>query len=193
MRPTAISLYMTGPSFFYFTDDKRGKNPVQMALALPKDTGLVFRHYDHPERSSLARQIADITRKRGLTLFVAKSAKLAAQVGAYGCHLPTHMMGRLPLLKYKYPTLHFSVACHSVWDLCQTQNLGADMAYLSPLYPSRSHPTARALSPLAVASQVRSLYLPVYGLGGINWNRWAQLQDLGFAGFGAIDLFELDI
>ena len=180
------------PSYFYFTDDKRGKDPLYMAAHLRADTGLLFRHYDHPNRAALCRQIARISKKRGLTLFVAKNARLAAQVGADGCHLPAFMMGQIPRLKSAHPHLKISVACHSIADLYRAQTLGADMAYLSPLYPTRSHPGQRVLPPLALAAYIRRLKIPVYGLGGVDWRRSQQLEALGFSGFGAISLFETD-
>ncbi|MBO6826280.1 MAG: thiamine phosphate synthase [Sneathiella sp.] len=181
---------MTLPAFFYFTDDKRGRDPLEMAAGLSPDVAVLLRHYDHPSRELLAKEIKKITKKRGLTLFVAKNAALATKVKADGCHIPTHMISTLPRLKSRYPNLIFSVACHSVRDLIEAEKLGADFAFLSPLYPSRSHLGARALCLLNAAPYVQKSRIPVLGLGGVNWRRSKQLSSLGFSGLGAIDLFE---
>ncbi|MBE7636095.1 hypothetical protein GUA87_04510 [Sneathiella sp. P13V-1] len=178
------------PHFFYFTDHGRGRAPLEMAELLPQEVGIIFRHYEAPNRAQIAEEISEICQKRRLFLSIAGDPQLAAEVGAEGVHLPEFMIAKIPLMITKYPNLIISTACHSVSSLRQANQLGADFSFISPLFPTNSHPGARHLPVHAVARELGDLDIPVLGLGGITHNRWRQIQQMGFQGFGAIDLFE---
>ncbi len=183
---------MQTPRFFYFTDDKRGRDPLEMAQILPSDVGIVFRHYEAPDRAKLARQLSRVCKKRGIFLSIAGNPTLAYQIGADGVHLPEYMIPRLPMISMRYPKLAFSSACHSAASLMKSNNLGVAFAFISPLFPTRSHPGARHLPVHSIAPFLRKLEIPVLGLGGITPERWRQINQMGLQGFGAIDLFESD-
>ena len=178
------------PTAFYFTDEVRTPDPRKIIARLPEGTAVLFRHYDHPKRIELATDLSKLCKSRNLPLFIAGDAALAARVSADGVHLPDALKSRLPRLQTTYPQLIFSAACHSQRSLKAAERLGADFAFLSPIYATRSHPEAHALGPVRAAAMVRRCTLPVYALGGITDARFTQISNCGFSGFGAISLFE---
>ena len=80
------------PALWLVTDTLRLPDPLAAAARLPRGTGVLFRHYDHPARSALAGRLALLCRRRGLVLLVAGDARLAKRVRAAGLHLPEARM-----------------------------------------------------------------------------------------------------
>ena len=178
------------PFAFYLTDETRTPDPTPTIAQLPAGTAVIFRHYTAENRSKLATVIAKLCKSKNLPLFIAGNAALASRVRADGVHLPDTLKTRLPRLQAAYPALLFSVACHSELSLKAAVQLGADFAILSPLYATKSHPGARVLGPTRAALAIRGCPLPVFALGGVNEDRFTQISNCGFSGFGAISLFE---
>ena len=135
-------------------------------------------------------ELSKLCKSRNLPLFIAGDAALAWRVRANGVHLPDALKTRLPRLQATYPQLMFSAACHSERSLIAAKQLGADLAFLSPIYATRSHPNARTWGAVRAAAALRRCTLPVYALGGITDTRFTQISNCGFSGFGAISLFE---
>jgi len=178
------------PDAFYFTDAARGANPLHIAERLPANTGIIFRHYTAPDRASLAGLLAHICRRRQIPLFVASDAALAVKIGATGCHLPQALIPRASSIRRTFPQLDISAACHSAQAAHKAQQFSVDMIFLSPIYPTRSHPGAKTLTPMQAARIATTARLPVFALGGITYSRLNQIKSQGFSGFGAIDLLE---
>ena len=59
-----------------------------------------------------------------------------------------------------------------------------DAVFLSPVFPTRSHPGRGALSAVCANAIARALTLPVYALGGVDARNAALLS--GFVGIAAI-------
>lgn len=184
---------MTLPPFFYFTDDQRGADPLQITSRLPKGTGVIFRHYNSENRAELAFYLSKICKNRELSLIIAKTPALAQKVQATGCHLPDHWITALPVLKARYPQLTFSAACHGERSLLKAQNLGSDLAFLSPVFATKSHPGTPALGLVRTRKMIRPLTMPVYALGGVGFKHQDMLLEAGFSGFGAISEFEKSV
>jgi thiamine-phosphate pyrophosphorylase len=79
-----------------------------------------------------------------------------------------------------------TVACHDRAALARAKALGADAAFLSPVFPTASHPGARGLGGLRAALLARQAGLPVLALGGVSARRAAALTKQGFRGFAAV-------
>jgi len=178
------------PIAFYFTDDARGSCPLEISKTLPPNTGVIFRHYNAPHRISLARKLAKICRKNGTPLFVAKTPGLAASISATGCHLPENFIAMVPAIRRRFPQLYISAACHSETAVIAARQMGVDLAFLSPVFATKSHPGAKYLGILHAAQIAHATRLPIYALGGITPNHFNAVRSAGFTGFGAIGLFE---
>lgn len=167
-----------------FTDDQRLPDPLPLINTLPKGLcGVVFRHDKHPNRNRLARAIARLCRKRGLSLIIAGDAKLAMNLHA-GLHLrggtgrPTIWSGKL-----------LSASVHNQTQLQQARKAGARLIFISPVFPTASHPEASGLGKAGWQHLARQAgKAKPCALGGVNGKNAPVLGPL-CQGIGAIEAF----
>ncbi len=171
------------PRLWLMTDERLGNGVFDAIGRLPRGGGIVFRHYSlaAPARRALFEQVQAIARRRGLVLLLAGTAELARAWGADGSH------GRGRSLRGRGLR---SAPVHDLREIRAAQNEGADLLFLSPAYPTRSHPDAPALGPSRFARLAHSTGLPVIALGGMNAERGRQLRALGAHGWAGIDFFK---
>ena len=125
----------------------------------------------------LAGRIADISHRRNLALAIAADCELARTLGADLVHNPSEPPVGLP----------FSRAVHSLEDAEAAKAEGASLVFVSPVYPTTSHPGRRALyRPLAVRI-ARAAGVPAVALGGMDAIKSARLEREGFHGWAGID------
>ena len=169
------------PVLWLFTDTDRLPDPRPAAARLPKGiAGVVLRHDAHPERAAIGRDLARICRARRLALVVAGDARLAAALGA-GVHLRG---GRWPgALR---PPGMVTSSAHSLPDLRRARRAGACIAFLSPAFPTASHPGEGALGSCRWSSLAAQAPLPVAALGGIGGGSVRRLPWRRCRGVGAI-------
>lgn len=152
------------PVLWLFTDWRRLPDPLPAVAQLPRGlAGVVFRHDDDPNRLALGRHLARLCRARRLSLVVAGDPRLAAQLGV-GVHLRA---GHWPSPVRSKRGLVTSSA-HSAAELRMARRAGADLAFLSPAFPTRSHPGVPALGPSRWTALAGAAGLPVAALGGID-------------------------
>lgn len=169
-----------------FTDDDRLADPRPMMPRLPRGASVILRSKQAIDDTT-ARAVLQTARTHHLKLLIAGDVKLAHRIGADGVHLPNAMLHALPKLRRLYPRLLFSAACHSDQALRLAAQGGADAAFLSPLFATRSHPDAPTLGVIQARRMLRDTSLAVYGLGGIKTKTASCLRSLPLVGFGAID------
>jgi len=176
------------PPLWLFTDARRVADPRPVVARLPKGlAGVVLRHDGAPGRAALGRDLARLCRVRRLRLVVAGDPRLAAALGA-GMHLRG---GRWPagapvLVRRRVGALVTSSA-HGVVELRRAARAGADLAFLSPAFATRSHPDATALGALRWGRLARGATLPVAALGGIGGISVRRLPRGLCCGVGAIE------
>ena len=180
------------PPLWFMTDRTRVADPLTVAAVLPAGAGIILRDYDAPERTELARALADMSRKRGLLLLVAGDERLAAGVGADGLHLPQWLARRARDVKRRHPSWLVTAAAHDAVSLRHAVLAGADAAFLSPVFPTRSHPGAPHLGTVRFAALARSTDMPVYALGGVDAETISRLQGARMAGTGVIGAASTD-
>lgn len=116
------------------------------------------------------------------------AAEAARAAGAAGIHLPgrwhAEEIGRARILGI------VSVGCHSVAEVSVAKVAGADIALLSPIFPTASHPNARPLGVDAL-TQARKAggKMPVFALGGVNRENAASCIEAGASGIAGIRTF----
>jgi thiamine-phosphate pyrophosphorylase len=161
------------PTIWLMTDERLGDALWPAIMALPRGAGVVFRHYatDPATRRALFGRIREIAQRRGLVLIRAGKNRLPGEQGVH--NLPG-------------PGLR-SAAVHSVREGIAARRRGVDVIFVSPLFATRSHPGAAALSPLRAAAIVRHVGLPAIALGGMDARRFRRLKALGFHGWAGID------
>jgi thiamine-phosphate pyrophosphorylase len=151
------------PRLWLFTDARRLPDPRPSVARLPRGlAGVVLRHDGEPGRAALGHDLARICRARRLTLVVAGDTRLAAALGA-GVHLRA---GRWPSVLRRRGLI--SSSAHGLTDLLRARRAGASLAFLSPAFPTLSHPDVSALGPVRWTRLARSVRMPVAALGGVD-------------------------
>jgi len=168
------------------TDERRGGDPLAAAARLPPGALVILRHDGAPGREALARALARLCRARRLRLSVARDASLALSLRA-GLHLAE---GMAPTAAFRLARRRggrlLTIAAHGMAALARAHRLGADLALLSPLFPTVSHPGARPLGTLRFASLARCARLPVAALGGMMAGRVAAARAAGAAAVASV-------
>ena len=83
-----------------------------------------------------------------------------------------------------------SVGCHSVGEVAVARTAGADLALLSPIFRTESHPEARPLGVEALSAAAQAAgKMPVFALGGVNAENAASCIAAGAAGVAGIRTF----
>lgn len=172
------------PRLWLFTDPRRLPDPLAAAARLPRGAGIVARGLDPAMRMRLAR----LARRRRLALQVAGDGRAALALRA-GLHVPERgAAGLLPFLAARRAGARFArltLAAHGRGAAARARRLGADLVFLSPVFPTASHPGAPALGPLRWAALARRFGCPVAALGGVTAASAARLPRRA-AGIGAI-------
>ena len=174
------------PALWLFTDPDRTPDPVAAAAALPRGSGVVVRTFGRPEVEALAPALARLARERRLVLLIGADADLARRVGAAGVHLPQRLAHRLPSLRARHPRWTLTTAAHDARALRRAAALGADAAFLSPVFPSLSPSAGRPLGPVRTAALVRGARVAVYALGGVDRRTIVGLRGTGVAGVAGV-------
>ena len=167
------------PREWLMTDERIGERLRDAIDALPPGAGVVFRHYslERGERAALARQVADRCKRGELVLAVAGSVELAEELDAPLVHNPAGEGG----------TMAFSRSAHSIQEAKTAWDAGASLIFLSPIFPTWSHPHAAPMAWDEVRAIVDASPVPVIALGGMDRARFAEVTDVGFYGWAGID------
>lgn len=160
------------PRLWLMTDERLGERLFEAIARLPEGAGIVFRHYRLEEvaRRDLFERVKAAASG---PVLLAGPAEQANAWGADG----GHGRGRGML----------STPVHSLPEIRDAERNGADFVFLSPVYPTRSHPEAKPLGLARFAWLARRSFLPVIALGGMNAARGKRLASFGAYGWAGID------
>jgi thiamine-phosphate pyrophosphorylase len=153
------------PPLWLFTDAVRLPDPCAAASRLPRGLcGVIFRDDARPDRLALGQRLARICRQRRLLLVVAGDWRLAAKLRA-GLHLRGgHRPAGAP------PFALITSSAHGPAELRRATRHGVALAFISPAFPTASHPGAEALGTARWATLARhgAGHIHVAALGGID-------------------------
>ena len=116
------------------------------------------------ELTRLAHRIVSLAHEYGARVLVNGDVTVANNSGADGVHLQA---GQLMKTKTRPDIDLFGASCHNREELLYAGELGADLAVLSPVLPTPSHPGEPTLGWEHFAELCRELPMPVYALGGM--------------------------
>ncbi len=170
------------PSVFLMTDERLGEALWDAIARLPRGAGVVFRHYTlaPAERRALFERVRRITRRCGLVLLLAGSPRLAVAWKADGAH------GRSPHRRASRTLLRTAPA-HDRAEWIAARRRGCDLAFVSPIYATRSHLGQRPIGALRARLMIRHDRDRVVLLGGMTAVRSRALRSIGFERWAAID------
>jgi len=177
------------PRLWLVSDPVRLPDPRAAAARLPRGSGVLLRGAAPAVRRAMTR----LARARGLVLLVGGDGRAALAARA-GLHVPdrapcTHSLPFLLARRRGVPWARLSLAVHGRVALARARRLGADLGFVSPAFPTASHPGAPALGPLRWAALARALARPAVALGGVapgSAGRLARRWTAGLAAIGAL-------
>ena len=170
-------------SLAFLTDRRRIANPEPVIAAMPAGSAVIYRDYDDPRRAAIARRYHSLCKGRGVLFLIAADPQLAANIGADGVHWPA----RWP--RIQKTTGLITAAAHGAADLVRAAALGADVALLSPVFPTQSHPGAEPIGATRFSMLAARSPVPVLALGGVDETNAAGLKGANVAGIAAIGAF----
>lgn len=157
------------PALWLFSDPVRLPDPCAAVAGLPRGAGVVARGL----APAVLGRLRGVARRRGLLLVVAGDGRAALAARA-GLHLPERrtVRGLLPFLSARRaarPGAPLTMAAHGgAAGAARIRRLRPELVFLSPLFPTASHPGAPALGPLRWQAAARRLGgVAVAALGGI--------------------------
>ncbi|MFP5288883.1 MAG: thiamine phosphate synthase [Thermoanaerobaculia bacterium] len=115
---------------------------------------------------------------------------IALAAGADGAHLPADGVPIAPLRRRFGPGVLLGRSTHSVEEVERALADGADYVTFGPVYPTPGK--ERYGPPVGVEALARAAAagLPVYALGGVTLERFAEVAAAGAAGVAGIRLFQ---
>ena len=184
--PHPLSVAAGGATLVFITDADRVPDPFGVLERLPAGSIVICRDYEHEDRFGFASELRTATRARRQRLLVAGDVELARKIAADGVHLPEY---QLFATRRRPPVGFISAACHSRRALLRAKALGLDLALVSPVFPTRSHPDHAPLGLYRFARRAASVAIDVAALGGVTMRTAKRLAPLRLAAVAAIDGF----
>lgn len=165
------------PRHWLMTDERIGDLLREAIDRLPEGAGIVFRHYSlaAEERLALGLSVAELARAKRQVLAVGRSTVLAQALDARLVHNPAAASA-----------LPFSLSVHNEAEAKAARARGAALVFVSPVFPTRSHPDAPALGVREACRLADIARCPAIALGGMDSDRFLSI-DAVFHGFGGID------
>jgi len=157
----------------WLVSDARNDAVLERALAaLPRGSGLVFRHYHlaPAERAARLRRLRRLCRAHGHAIALAGKGRFSPGPGGAMTYGPPRLG----------PGPHLA-AVHSLREIGAANRSGAALVLLSPVFATRSHPGGPALGPVRFLLLARRAAAPVLALGGMDPRAARRLPGFGWA------------
>jgi thiamine-phosphate pyrophosphorylase len=163
------------PKLWLMTDERMGSALFSALRALPKGSGIVFRHYSvtPEERRVLFEAVRRVAKARRLVISLAGPARLARAWRADGSHGQHYGAMTVPV--------------HTVPERIAAERRRGSLLFLSPIFPTASHPGVKTLGRLRFGALARGVKAPIIALGGLTSQRAKTLKPFGMYGWAAID------
>ncbi len=175
----------TLPDLWLFSDERNDAMLAQALADLPEKSGFVFRHYhlSAEMRAQRFETLAKIARKCGH--LIAVSGQILDDLQGclndpQGCLDAVY--GRRPA--QIAPHLLYLATAHNEAEITAANLAQADAVFVSPVFPTRSHPDSPTLGATRFHELAAQATMPVIALGGMTK---ARAIELGHSRWGAID------
>ncbi|MGN6156132.1 MAG: thiamine phosphate synthase [Sphingomicrobium sp.] len=152
----------TLPRQWLVADDRLGRQLWAAVRALPPGSGILFLYRDLP---------------------IGERARLLARVrrvaSARGLTIADEAAGD-------------ATRVHGAAEIRKAALSGTPLLFLSPMFPTRSHPDWLPIEPMRAAALLRLAKAPVIALGGMDERRFRRVRRLGFSGWAGIGAYVRD-
>jgi len=132
---------------------------------------------------ALASRVRALTSAYGAALYIHTQVDIAAAVDADGVHLASGDISNITAVRswLNDPAKTVSVSCHNLQEIKLAEKFSADFLFLSPVFPTASHPGAEHLGVKTFIDMASQSAVPVIALGGVDCDNRSQLQGYGVA------------
>jgi len=124
-------------------------------------------------------------------LLINSRVDIALACGAHGVHLPANGLliqdARAIFKKAGKPDALVAVSTHSVEEVLDAREQGADFAVFGPVFEKNAGSASDGLAKLSAACGIS---IPVFALGGVTVENTRQCREKGAAGIAGIRLFQ---
>lgn len=177
------------PRLWLVTDERQGDALLASVAALPERSGILFRHYrtSKAERLAMYQEVRNIAWNAGHVLMLSDSVATAYRWQADGIHLPSFVKNKR--IVARYARQRSLLVCASAHDEAEVRTVKAvaDFIFVSPIFPTRSHPGQDTLGLEGLAVLARRTWKPVIAMGGVDAAKFDDLAESGAYGWAAID------
>ena len=180
------------------TDMTRTGDARDYIPGLPKNSIVILRDYNLPNREAYARSLAQLCRKYAIELYIAGDIALAEKLRC-GLHLRETDLANLKTFSFRMQKKNrgLSVAVHSVAAMRKARKWQADYMLLSPLFITRSHAKQPQLGGhkfirLARYGKHHGGKTVLTALGGVSSKKAKELRNLQAAHKGPMALGFID-
>lgn len=135
------------------------------------------------QSEALAAELVRRAHATGARVLINSDIALAQRIGADGVQLPARMLAEL---RTRPPLPLCAASCHNAAELAQALRLECDLAVLSPVLPTPTHPDAAGMGWHAFAALAHSSPLPIYALGGMRADMLATAMQHGAHGIASL-------
>ena len=158
------------PTAWLMTDARLGEMLSTILGRMSAESGVVLRDL------AIGEAVARICSERGLILAVSRNIAAATRLGAALVHNPA-----------TGTALPFSRSVHDEAEARQAKANGAALVFVSPIYPTRSHPGAASLGAGEAERLATIAGVTAIALGGMNQAKFDALSSRNFHGWAGID------
>ena len=143
---------------------------------------------DSAKLLAFASRLREETASFGAMLYIHTEIDIARAVDADGVHVSAGDIVNIPEVKSRLnnPEKTVSASCHSLEELRLAEECGADFVFLSPLFPTASHPGVKHLGVDRFFEMAAQCRVPVVALGGIDTDNCHALRGRSIAVISAI-------
>jgi thiamine-phosphate pyrophosphorylase len=183
----AIKAYLiTDPSYYGDTPDSVYDATEEM-LRIHRPEFACFRDKSTPRYAELAEAFVEAAKEAGCcTVLLHGDAPLAHRLGADGVHLTSRQYGGIHDAKAR--GLYVIASCHSLKEIGDAAEAGADAVTYSPIFASPGKGIPKGLEDLKEI--VGKIDLNIFALGGITTpEQLEQVAVTGVYGFASIRYF----
>ncbi len=183
---------------YYITDRKNAGGERELLDLIRKNLAagverIQIREKDLPVRDliRLVEAVLALPNPHGSRILVNHRTDIALACGAHGVHLTSDDVPVARVRAVAPPGLLIGISCHSIAEARCARAAGADFAVFGPVFhtPSKAN-YGEPLGLGRLAEACRVARIPVFALGGIDWENAPACVAAGAAGVAGIRLFQ---
>lgn len=172
------------PPVLVLSDPDRTPDILSLAHQIPRGWALVYRHFGHPQKQDIIRQLDRISRRRRFILIVSTDSNITHLTRHHGVHWPKHVCNAPP--KRQRAQFH-TTSAHDHGTLARAARNKMDACLVSAVFPSKSPSAPTPMGAIRFRLLAQKSSIPLYALGGVSHKTAGQVAIC--AGLSGIESF----